>query len=254
MIAQNRPTSSGSVGVCYAADRTDIQVTHSLESNGWKPCKMGVLANFSVAVLKELGLSTYRINRLAIKYVFVEAGTQTRYDEIRDEASWLGLCMNEGKSQHGGMDWNGNKIPQTHYFTIYVLTTKRVRGEVIPRPLNEVMQTITHELVHVAQGAEDRLHYTFYNKGWKVRYTTPSGATMTHYKEDKAWEDMGHEWEAVHHQRTTLANILNPTHDSLTVRIKGLNHEEANNGGWNVRYNEVRMSMNYTHMEMTSPY
>jgi hypothetical protein len=215
---------------------------------------MGVLANFSVAVLKEIGLSTYRINRLAIKYVFVEAGTQTRYDEIRDEPSWLGLCMNEGKSQHGGMDWHGNKIPQTHYFTIYVLTTKRVRGEVIRRPLNEVMQTITHELVHVAQGAEDRLHYTFYNKGWKVRYTTPSGATMTHYKEDKAWEDMGHEWEAVHHQRTTLANILNPTHDSLTVRIKGLNHEEANNGGWNVRYNEFRMSMNYTEMEMTSPY
>lgn len=253
MKPNNTPTSRGSVGVCYAADRTDIQVTHSLESNGWKPCKMGVLANFSVAALKELGLSTYRINRIAIKYVFVEAGTQTRYDEIRNEPSWLGLCMNEGKSQHGGMDWHGNKIPQTHYFTIYVLTTKRVRGEVIRRPLNEVMQTITHELVHVAQGAEDRLHYTYYNKGWKVRYTTPSGTSMTYYQgeDELSWEDRGHEWEAVSHQRVTLANILNPDHDSLTVRIKGLNHEDANNG-WNVRYNEMEMSFNYTEMEMSA--
>ena len=232
MKPNNTPTHRGSIGVAYAADRTEITVTHSLESNAWKPCKMGVLANFSVSALKELGLSTYRINRLAIRYVFVEEGTEDRYcSAARAGVSWSGLCTNEG---------NG-------FFTIHVVTTSRCRytGAVTPRPLNEVMQTIMHELVHVAQGAEDRLHYTYYKQGWKVRYKTPSGATMTHYKDEVAWEDRGHEWEAVFHQRMTLANIINPDHDSLTVRIKGLNHEDAYNGGWNVRYNEARMSASF---------
>tara|TARA_Y100001963_G_scaffold76478_1_gene106075 strand:+ start:103 stop:867 length:765 start_codon:yes stop_codon:yes gene_type:complete len=199
---QNNPGTKGYEYPAWTATASGLTVEIDDDnSNGWKPCKMGVLANYCSTVLSHHGVSDERIAAHTIRFKFVED---------RDSVECMGCA--------GRIDDNTT--------TIQVSTTKRswTHADQEYLNINRIFQVITHELIHVVQFIQNRLGYSIEDGGIKMAYFSPDREQFQMgFKSEIAYEDQAWEWEANTYQKTTLCNILNPDGDtSIHIRtIKG---------------------------------